>query len=179
MSELEQYTVTEEPEREASRGAKRKKNKKEKEKKPLWKEILSWIFTILGAVAAALVIRSLIVEPVKVDGEYYMPLVINWMGTQPNPVTDQLITAWQNNKNAGEKIGAYITYTSGDMTSALYGEYCQMPAYGFTRARYGVVNFATGFTSAVYDQSFSWTIDPDLYVNYSGNYLMDEADFYV
>ena len=117
-------------------------------------------------------------KTVKVNGEYYMPLVINWMGTQPNPVTDQLITAWQNNPNAGEKIGAYITYSSGDMTSALYGEYAQMPAYGFTKARYGAVNFATGFTSAVYDQSFYWTIDPAMYDNYSSNYLMDEADFW-
>ena len=116
-------------------------------------------------------------KTVKADGEYYMPLVINWMGTQPNAVTDQLITAWQNNKNAGEKIGAYITYTSGDMSSALYGEYCQMPAYGFTRARYGAVNFATGFSSAAYDQAFSWTLDPDKYDNYSTNYLRDEADF--
>ena len=116
-------------------------------------------------------------KTVKVNGEYYMPLVINWMGTQPNPVTDQLITAWQNNPNAGEKIGAYITYTSGDMTSALYGEYCQMPAYGFTKARFGAVNFATGFTSAVYDQSFYWTLDPQMYDNYSSNYLRDEADF--
>ena len=118
-------------------------------------------------------------KTMKVDGEYYMPLVINWMGTQPNPVTDQLITAWQNNANAGAKIGAYITYASGDMNSALYGEYYQMPAYGFTRARYGAVNFATGFTAAVYDQSFSWTIDPETYSNYSTNFLMDEADFLV
>ena len=116
-------------------------------------------------------------KTVKVNGEYYMPLVINWMGTQPNPVTDLLITSWQNNPNAGEKIGAYITYTTGDMTSALYGEYSQMPAYGFTKARFGAVNFATGFTSAVYDQSFYWTIDPSMYHNYSSNYLMDEADF--
>ena len=118
-------------------------------------------------------------KTVKVDGEYYMPLVINWMGTQPNPVTDQLITAWQNNDNAGKRIGAYITYASGDMNSALYGEYAQMPAYGFTKARYGAVNFATGFTSAVYDVSFSWTINPDMFDNYSANYLRDEADFYV
>ncbi len=114
---------------------------------------------------------------VKVDGEYYMPLVINWMGTQPNTVTDQLITAWQNNENAGVKIGAYITYTSGDMNSALYGEYYQMPSYGFTRARYGAVNFATGFTGAAYDQSFAWTLDPAKYDNYSVNFLRDEADF--
>ena len=114
---------------------------------------------------------------VKVDGEYYMPLVINWMGTQPNPVTDLLVTSWQNSQSAGARIGAYITYTSGDMNTALYGEYSQMPAYGFTKARYGAVNFATGFTGAAYDQSFSWTIDPDKYDNYSTNYLMDEADF--
>ncbi len=117
-------------------------------------------------------------KTVKVKGEYYMPLVINWMGTQPNAVTDLLITAWQNNPNASEKIGGYITYTSSDMNTALYGEYAQMPAYGFTRARYGAVNFATGFTGSAYDQSFSWTIDPDKYDNYSVNYLMDEADFY-
>ncbi len=114
---------------------------------------------------------------VKVDGEYYMPLVINWMGTQPNTVTDQLITAWQNNPNAGEKIGGYITYATGDMNAALYGEYYQMPAYGFTKARFGAVNFATGFTSAVYDQSFAWTIDRGMYANYSSNFLMDESDF--
>ncbi|MBE5751073.1 MAG: hypothetical protein E7357_01530 [Clostridiales bacterium] len=116
-------------------------------------------------------------KTVKVGGEYYMPLVINWIGTQPNPVTDQLLTAWQNNPNANAKIGAYITYSSGDMTSALYGEYYQMPAYGFKKARYGAVNFATGFTSAVYDQSFAWTIDREMYQNYSSNFLMDEADF--
>ncbi len=116
-------------------------------------------------------------KTVKINGGYYMPLVINWMGTQPNAVTDQLITAWQNNDNAGKKIGMYITYASGDMNSALYGEYCQMPAYGFTRARYGAVNFATGFTAAAYDQSFAWTIDPTTYDNYSANYLRDEADF--
>jgi hypothetical protein len=52
-----------------------------------------------------------------------------------------------------------------------------MPAYGFTKARFGAVNFATGFTSAVYDQSFYWTIQPEMYANYSSNFLMDEADF--
>ncbi len=116
-------------------------------------------------------------QTVKVGGEYYMPLVVNWMGTQPNTVTDQLITAWQNNENAGKKIGAYITYASGDMNTALYGEYCQMPAYGFTRAKYGAVNFATGYAGAAYDQSFAWTVDPNKFDNYSMNFLMDEADF--
>lgn len=42
--------------------------KQKKEKKPLGQEILSWILTILAAVAAALVIRTVIFEPVRVDG---------------------------------------------------------------------------------------------------------------
>ena len=46
----------------------KKKNKKQKEKKSLGQEILSWILTILAAVAIALVIRSFIFEPVRVDG---------------------------------------------------------------------------------------------------------------
>ena len=67
MSELQEQTSVAEP--EANGSGTKKKNKKEKEKRPLWREILSWIFTLLGAVAAALVIRSVIFEPVKVDGE--------------------------------------------------------------------------------------------------------------
>ncbi len=113
-----------------------------------------------------------------VDGEYYMPLVINWMGTQPNPVTDQLVTAWQTKSSAGQKIGAYLTYTSGDFNGAVYGEYCQMPSYGFRSPTYGAVNFATGFSSAVYDQSFAWTLDLQEFASKSSNFLRDEADFF-
>ena len=47
---------------------KQKKGKK-KEKKTVGQEILSWVLTILVAVVAALVIRSLVFEPVRVDGE--------------------------------------------------------------------------------------------------------------
>ena len=77
MSELEQQNTAEIQEEETSREGKGKKNKKEKEKRPLWREILSWIFTLLGAVAAALVIRSVIFEPVKVDGESMLDTLNN------------------------------------------------------------------------------------------------------
>ncbi len=46
-----------------------KKKKKEKVKKSVGAEIISWVLTILAALAAALVIRSVIFEPVRVDGE--------------------------------------------------------------------------------------------------------------
>ena len=73
MSELEQQKteiIPETPETpETELSGKKGKKKKEKVKRPLWREILSWIFTLLGAVAVALVIRSVIFEPVRVDGE--------------------------------------------------------------------------------------------------------------
>ena len=115
----------------------------------------------------------------KIDGEYYMPLVINWYGTQPNDVTDQLITAWQESKTATKDLGMYITYTSCDFTSGLYAEYLQDVSSGFDGTpKLNAINFATGFTSAAYDYSFNWTINQDMYDIYSVCYVMDEADFW-
>jgi len=117
-------------------------------------------------------------KTVKIDGAYYMPLAFNWYGTQPNNVTDMLITAWQTNPNATSAIGMYITYTSCDFTSGLYGEYLQIEEYGWDGvAKCCGINYATGFTSAIYDFSFNWTIDQDMYADYSYTYFMDEADF--
>ena len=44
------------------------KKDREKEKRTVGQEILSWVLTIVVAVVAALVIRSVIFEPVRVDG---------------------------------------------------------------------------------------------------------------
>ena len=118
-------------------------------------------------------------KTVKINGEYYMPLAINYYGTQPNDVTDLLITAWQNNATATTEIGAYIQYISCDFTSGLYGEYLQIADYGWDGVAKNVaINFATGFTSTIYDYYYYWTIDPDFFADYSNDYLMDEADFY-
>ena len=118
-------------------------------------------------------------KTLKINGEYYMPLAINWYGTQPNDVTDQLITAWQTNPNATTELGMYITYTSCDFTTGLYGEYLQIEAYGWDGvAKCAAINFATGFNSAIYDMAWYWTIDQSMYADYSNNYLMDEADFW-
>lgn len=118
-------------------------------------------------------------KTLKINGEYYMPLAINWYGTQPNNVTDMLITAWQTNPNATTEIGAYITYTSCDFSTGLYGEYLQIEQYGWDGvAKCCAINYATGFTSAAYDMSFNFTIDPSMYADYSRAYVMDEADFW-
>ena len=62
MSELEQHT-------EAAAAVENGKKKKKKEKKSVGAEILSWILTILCALVAALLIRSVIFEPVRVEGQ--------------------------------------------------------------------------------------------------------------
>lgn len=118
-------------------------------------------------------------KTVKVDGNYYMPLAINYYGTQPNAVTDRLITAWQQSPAATEEIGMYITYVSCDFTSGLYAEYTRSPEYGYDGTpKLSCINFATGFNSAIYDQSLSFTVNPAYYAVYSANYLMDGADFF-
>ena len=58
-------TRAEETAAETKKGRKDKK----KEKRTVGQEILSWVLTILVAVVAALVIRSAVFEPVRVDGE--------------------------------------------------------------------------------------------------------------
>lgn len=54
---------------QAADGAKTKKNKKEKEKKTPKQEMISWITTLLAAVVIAFLIRALLFEPIRVDGE--------------------------------------------------------------------------------------------------------------
>ncbi|MBQ7345305.1 MAG: hypothetical protein IJW45_04495 [Oscillospiraceae bacterium] len=119
-------------------------------------------------------------KTLKINGEYYMPLAINWYGTQPNTVTDQLLTAWQTNPNSTTDIGMYITYTSTDFSTGLYGELYRMEGYGYNGTpKLNAVNFATSFTSAAYDYSWNWTIDPELWAaGYSVCFVADEADFW-
>ena len=69
MSETELQDTAKVPEEATEETEGGKKKKKEKVKRPLWREILSWVLTLLCAFAAAIVIRSIIFEPVRVDGE--------------------------------------------------------------------------------------------------------------
>ena len=53
------------------------KKKKEAEKKPLGQEIFSWVLTLAAAVAIALVIRTFLFIPVRVDGHSMENTLIN------------------------------------------------------------------------------------------------------
>ena len=69
MSEIQNKTEAVKTEGTAEPAEQETRNKKKKKvKRTLGQEILSWVLTLLVAVIAALVIRSVIFEPVRVDG---------------------------------------------------------------------------------------------------------------
>ena len=112
------------------------------------------------------------------EGNYYMPLVLNWYGTTDNPFTDLLMTGFYSNENI-KAAGFEIQYTIGEFAPML-DELYQAPIYGYYAGTplYTCFNFATGFTSAAYDYSYNLTIDPAEYDNYSAYYIKDMADAY-
>ena len=114
----------------------------------------------------------------KVGDDYYMPLVLNWYGTTDNPFSDLLVTDFEQGTNIAAA-GFVIQKTTGDFAPML-DEFYQQAVYGFYSGTpmYSCFNYATGFTSAAYDYSYNWSIDPSFYVNNSVAYLMDEADIY-
>ena len=112
----------------------------------------------------------------EVNGDYYMPLVINWYGTVNNPFTDLLQTGLKENENV-KKSGMVVYNTIGDFNPML-DELYQQAVYGYYSGTpmYCAFNFATGFNSAAYDYAFNMTIDPAMYDDYSAYYIKDFAD---
>ena len=113
-------------------------------------------------------------ETVCVNGEYYMPLAINWFGSTPNPVTDLLSTTLANSSDLAS-VGMVIRATTGDFTTLL-GNIYRDPSMGYAGSPiYGMYNLATGWNNAVYDYSFNWSSDP-AYGDYSSNKVKDPYD---
>ncbi|MBR6381719.1 MAG: hypothetical protein IKS07_08625 [Lachnospiraceae bacterium] len=114
----------------------------------------------------------------EVNGDYYMPLVINWYGTVDNEFTDLLQTGFKENDNV-RTAGMAVYNTTGDFAPML-DELYQAAVYGYYSGSpmYCAFNFATGFNSAVYDYSYNLTINPSMYDDYSAYYIKDSADIF-
>ena len=113
-------------------------------------------------------------KTVEINGEYYMPCVINWFGSVPNPVTELLNARVVDNDNLAA-IGMVVRATTGDFTK-LTGEIYRDPSMGYGGTpTYGMFNLATGWNNAVYDYSWNWSLDPNFFP-YSVNKLFDEYD---
>ncbi len=117
-------------------------------------------------------------KTVEIDGDYYMPLVLNWYGTVDNTFTVLLVTGFQEADNI-KQAGFAVYNTTGDFAPML-DELYQQQVYGYYSGTpmYTCFNFATGFNSAVYDFAYNMTIDPSLYDDYSQYYYKDAADIY-
>lgn len=114
-------------------------------------------------------------KTVEINGEYYMPLVINWFGTTPNDVTDMLRARLVNTDDVKE-IGMVVRSSVGDFSPLLGHIYRDETMGGYTGVpTYGMFNLATGWNSAIYDYSYNWSLDP-AYFGYSVNKLYDEYD---
>lgn len=115
----------------------------------------------------------------EVNGDYYMPLVINWYGTVDNEFTDLLQTGFKTNENV-TAAGMVVYNTTGDFAPML-DELYQAAVYGYYSGSpmYCAFNFATSFSSAVYDYTWNLTINPSMYADYSAYYIKDYADIYL
>lgn len=112
----------------------------------------------------------------KVGDDYYMPLVINWYGTTDNEFSDLLVTGFMENDNI-KGAGFVVQNTLGDFNPMLDELYQGALGISYNGVpTYNAFNFATGFTSAVYDFAFYWTVDDTMYEDYSNYYVMDPAD---
>lgn len=114
------------------------------------------------------------------DDCYYMPLVLNWFGTADNEFTDLLETEFKNGA-AYAQAGFAIYFTKGQFYPMLDELYQGLLGVGtYEKPTYNCFNFASSFSSAVYDYSYALTIDP-AYFDDGDNayYVKDYADFYL
>ncbi len=117
-------------------------------------------------------------KTVEINGDYYMPLVLNWYGTADNEFSDLLVTGFEQAENI--KAAGFAVYkTIGDFFP-MQDELRQSQVYGYYSGTpmYTCFNFATGYNSAAIDYSFNLTIDPSMYDNYSQYFIKDVADIY-
>ena len=113
---------------------------------------------------------GVVYKTVNVNGNYYMPCVINWFGTQPNSVTDMIEERLVGSADAAS-IGMAIRLTTGDFDRLL--DIIYRTDNDMT---YSMFNLATSWTSSIYDHSWNWTLDPNYFSSYSTNFLRDEYD---
>ena len=95
------------------------------------------------------------------DGRILMPLHIEWSSSEGNSVSELLAVMLANGdqtKAAGMEINQNIMSFS-DLLNYYYRDASEGDQYGVKT--YGMYNLATNFTAA-YDQSYSYTVDPDL-----------------
>ncbi len=116
---------------------------------------------------------------VKIGNDYFMPLVINWMSTEDNAVSE-LLTTKLIEGTALTNLGMKITKTETNFVK-LQGELSRIPDYGYGGTpTWSMYNLATGWNTAMYDYAYNWISNKDneemydAYIDYSVNFLSDD-----
>lgn len=119
------------------------------------------------------------IKTVKIGDDYYMPLVINWMSSENNPVS-ALLTTMLKEAQLTKDAGILITKTEVGFPTLLANIYREGEGYSGTPT-FSMYNLATGWNSEIYDCSFNWIDNSnktmyDQYFQYSSNKLSDPYD---
>lgn len=107
------------------------------------------------------------------DGRILMPLIIKWLSSEGNPVSD-LIASMLANGDQVTQAGMQIVQDVVDFNTLLNNIYRSDDSGAPVDPYYSMTNLATGFTSAIYDYSFNWTDKPEYVAQgYNSCYLFD------
>ncbi|MBQ8208625.1 MAG: hypothetical protein IJZ89_07830 [Clostridia bacterium] len=113
---------------------------------------------------------GIIYRTVKINGEYYLPCVINWFSMKSNAVTDMLIERLLESGDLAE-IGMVIRREEGYLENVESIMLSSSKSY-----TYSMFNYALEYSDAKYDYSWCWTTNPKYFEEYSMNRLIDEYD---
>lgn len=119
-------------------------------------------------------------KTVMVGDDYYMPLVINWLSTSDNEVSE-LLTTQLKASSILKDAGILITKTENDF-NFLLGNIYREDSMGYKgEPLYNMFNLASGWNSSLYDYSYNWIDDSnaemyEMYFGYSSNKLSDPYD---
>ena len=109
----------------------------------------------------------------KLDDGTLMPLEIEWLSSEANPVSELLVTELQNNPDVA-KAGIKINQTVVTFSELLNYYYRSSDDAKYTVPTYHMFNMATGFTS-IFDPATEFTTDEDMIAQgYNTNYIRDE-----
>ena len=117
-------------------------------------------------------------KTIEINGDYYMPLVINWYGMIDTEFTELLKSRFSENEDI--EIAGIAVYTMiGEMPAAL-DELYQESVYGYYGGTpmFNAFNYASAYNSACYDYSHALSIDPLIYNDYSIYFVKDYADIF-
>ena len=114
-------------------------------------------------------------KTVIIDGEYYLPIVINYAKAESGAVTDYLTLKLQG--EAFKEVGVEITSTAMPFTKLL-GELSRDTSNGFDgKYVFNVFSLSADFANGLYDQSKNWVgEDSEYYNEYNADKLTDPYD---